>query len=301
MVEVYVTSAEAEGPTTEELREKAGEKSPQTRAWEDVCLLISKMPWLFNTVLPLKAPTPLPGMQTERYNTLAVRISYEAIRDAMLDENLDKVVVIAHSQGGIITSLALDNLYATMPTQYFKKLEIYTFGSAASDFHNPMVDPSHLGSSTTPNAMAAANKSAMDMPKLSSRKPDPTYIEQHLVKYIEHYCNGHDMVPLWGVLWHIAKGTSSSYSGRVFRHENQSGHLFDQHYLESMLPLSKINDHDDPHMFLNHVCRMNTREAGVLTAATFGPNSKSGNDEGLIVATVRDLSRLWRYVDGKSP
>ena len=47
-----------------------------------------------------------------------------------------KVVVIAHSQGGILVSLALDELYARLPAACFDALEVYTFGSAAASFHN---------------------------------------------------------------------------------------------------------------------------------------------------------------------
>jgi esterase/lipase superfamily enzyme len=39
------------------------------------------------------------------------------IRDALLDQKIKKVVVIAHSEGGIIISSALDNLLSDLPRQ----------------------------------------------------------------------------------------------------------------------------------------------------------------------------------------
>jgi esterase/lipase superfamily enzyme len=39
------------------------------------------------------------------------------IRDALLDPAIKKVVVIAHSQGGIIVSMALDNLLSDLPRE----------------------------------------------------------------------------------------------------------------------------------------------------------------------------------------
>ena len=54
--------------------------------------------------------------------------SYEQIKQALQETSLDKVVVIAHSQGGIILANVLDMLYADLPPHMLEKLEIYTFG-----------------------------------------------------------------------------------------------------------------------------------------------------------------------------
>jgi hypothetical protein len=51
------------------------------------------------------------------YNIQDVREAYEKIKVALLDETLTKVVVIAHSQGGIVISMALDNLLADLPRE----------------------------------------------------------------------------------------------------------------------------------------------------------------------------------------
>ena len=51
---------------------------------------------------------------------------------ALKDKNRDKVIVIAHSQGGIIVAAALEKL-AKKYKQYFHKLEIYTFACPADE------------------------------------------------------------------------------------------------------------------------------------------------------------------------
>jgi len=82
------------------------------------------------------------------YRTRDIRVAYKHIKKALLTEELKKVVVVAHSQGGIVISMALDNLLSDLPRECyppslpthhidFNKLEIYTFGSAANHFNNP--------------------------------------------------------------------------------------------------------------------------------------------------------------------
>jgi esterase/lipase superfamily enzyme len=46
-----------------------------------------------------------------------VRIAYKKIKPALLDPKITKVVIVAHSQGGIVLSMALDNLLADIPRE----------------------------------------------------------------------------------------------------------------------------------------------------------------------------------------
>ena len=80
------------------------------------------------------------------YNTTAVRVTYEQIKAVLCDPTVLKVVVIGHSQGGLIISLVLDHLFDELPSSAMAKLEVYTFGSAASHFSNPqlVLDPVSL-------------------------------------------------------------------------------------------------------------------------------------------------------------
>lgn len=256
------------------------------------------------------------------YASYDVRIAYEALRNILLDEEIEKVVVIAHSQGGIIISLALDHLYAIMPAKAMAKLEIYTFGSAAAHFHDPLthIQPksgslilNHAAQTESPQELSRQTTLSKDSQihaagAQSSALESPTFLKGRLISYIEHYCNGKDLVPRWGVLYHIQYSTLTTYAGRVFKHDKASGHLFDQHYLEPMLPLAEIDNVHDPELFLNHIVKHDGRERGILSARTIGPGVwNEGGMEGIVRADsghpqrVRDLSRLWRYVGGKEP
>jgi len=62
------------------------------------------------------------------YMTDDIRVACNKIKETLLDEEVDRVVLIAHSQGGIIISAAVDALCADLPPAAFEKLEVYTFG-----------------------------------------------------------------------------------------------------------------------------------------------------------------------------
>jgi len=62
------------------------------------------------------------------YFTGDTRVLYEHLKEKLSDREIKKCVVIAHSQGGIILSIVLDCLFADLPDEDIKKLEIYTFG-----------------------------------------------------------------------------------------------------------------------------------------------------------------------------
>ena len=70
------------------------------------------------------------------YNTTDVRISYEYIKLAVCDPRISRIVLVGHSQGGIVISMVIDQLFNELPASLINKIEIYTFGSAASHFSN---------------------------------------------------------------------------------------------------------------------------------------------------------------------
>ncbi|KAI9659809.1 MAG: hypothetical protein M1821_001160 [Bathelium mastoideum] len=78
------------------------------------------------------------------YSSKDVRVCYDELRKPLLDPSITKVIVIAHSQGGIILSLTIDRMFAELPAASMSKLEIYTFGSAAAHFNNPLKICSHI-------------------------------------------------------------------------------------------------------------------------------------------------------------
>lgn len=62
------------------------------------------------------------------YSTEDTRLTYNYIKTTLLDPTVKRVVILAHSQGGIIVSSVIDSLYADLMPEAFDKLEIYTFG-----------------------------------------------------------------------------------------------------------------------------------------------------------------------------
>lgn len=99
-------------------------------------------------------------------NTRDVRFGYKEVRAALEAKNVDKVVLICHSQGGIITSLIVDLLLSTVSrTHLTNKLEVYTFADASNHFSNPL-----------------------------------NILNQPTIRYVEHYANALDPVSQFGVL-----------------------------------------------------------------------------------------------------
>ena len=204
--------------------------------------------------------------------------------------------------------------------------EIYTFGSAASSFHNPRVSKSKaLSEPATPSVTRVPTMSSIKTVPPASALAAPAKTSDRLIPVIEHYVNRRDLVPRWGVLHHVLLGTATTYSGRVFIHERTSGHLFDQHYLEPMLPVLKMKEVEkgEKDCFLNHVVSMSQQSQGIWRARTFGhqaeddigqsPEKISRNDEDekepatsskaspaeASGMTVKQLTRLWRYMGGR--
>lgn len=103
--------------------------------------------------------------RTFGYATLDIRDAYTELVKVVEDDRYKKVVLILHSQGAIEGGLVLDWLFATTDRELLKKLEVYTFGSAANHFSSPITDR-----------------------KRGSR----------VIKHIEHYANNGDPVCLGG-------------------------------------------------------------------------------------------------------
>ncbi|KAG0132044.1 hypothetical protein HOY82DRAFT_558723 [Tuber indicum] len=149
------------------------------------------------------------------YSTEDTRVLYDHLKSILLDNNVHKCVVIAHSQGGIILSTALDCLFADVPGGAFEKMEIYTFGCAANHFNNPIRFVPSPSQPQTPSA-------------------DPPAPEERLIKHIEHYCNEHDFVSRFGALHFSKDKLSNRFAGKVFENKGHGGHLLNQHYLDRM-------------------------------------------------------------------
>ncbi|KAL1920385.1 uncharacterized protein VTP21DRAFT_762 [Calcarisporiella thermophila] len=124
-------------------------------------------------------------------NTDAVKTAANVIYHDLINDKVDDIVLIAHSQGGIIASLVVDLLYKNPhglhKKKLLKKLRVCTFASAADDFRNP----------------------------------------DNTIPVIEHYVNERDAVAELGVL---AFGYRPNYAGEIFLNSTGSGHFFNQFY-----------------------------------------------------------------------
>ena len=73
---------------------------------------------------------------------------YCHLRECLLDSSIRKVIAESHGTGCSIMSTAIDRLQADLPIDVIGKMEIYTFGSAATHLSNPCMA---LNSPTNPN------------------------------------------------------------------------------------------------------------------------------------------------------
>ncbi|KIW91583.1 uncharacterized protein Z519_07550 [Cladophialophora bantiana CBS 173.52] len=111
------------------------------------------------------------------FATLDIRTAYAAMVEILSDDNIQKVVLILHSQGAIEGGLVLDWLYDTVPADQLGKLEVYTFGNAANHWNAPVISSSAISSAI-----------------------GDSVTEQRIVSHIEHYANEGDYVSRFGIL-----------------------------------------------------------------------------------------------------
>ncbi|KAI1995750.1 hypothetical protein LOZ53_001353 [Ophidiomyces ophidiicola] len=220
------------------------------------------------------------------FNDESVRFTYDKVKEYLINPSIEKVVLMGHSQGGIVVSMALDLLFVDLPAENIAKLEVYTFGSAASHFNNPLraIDP-------------------------LSNKARP------VISYIEHYVNSEDMVTRWGVVYNVEKTIENKFAGKVFIRMNAPGHMLNQHYLDQMFLLPKNPQGSEDTGFLDEVVEIDetVSEARDQFVHEKSNDSDKANRRRISInkdmnrsvlgatKTVRELSRLWRYMGGNNP
>ena len=151
------------------------------------------------------------------YHDYGTRLTYTYVKAMLVDPTVTKVVLIGHSQGGIIISQTIDDLLSQLPAKTMSKLEVYTFGSAASHFSNPSV---------TLGPKSSVNQSC-EQPSLRNSQskvylPD-TSQSNHIIPHMEHYANELDLVPKWGVLHSVQDVLDARYAGSIFVRLGASG------------------------------------------------------------------------------
>ncbi|KKY26163.1 hypothetical protein UCDDS831_g01673 [Diplodia seriata] len=246
------------------------------------------------------------------YSTQDIRDAYKLVKDALMDANRKKVVLILHSQGALQGSLMIDWLLAELSEDILQKLEVYTFGNAANHFNNPAKSTAH----------------PRDDEDGEGRR------RKKAIRYIEHYVNDEDMVARWGVLHFIHE--PNRFMGRLFQRKG-TGHLLNQHYLNYMFPLGSDNRVLDKNDFMDSEVDLDHDDFDVdregledsLCDLLSGSDSDSDSDDSdkaivndfnspvLPVASthslasssrrlpkypkVKDFSRLWQYRNGRCP
>ena len=124
----------------------------------------------------------------------------------LLDENIDKLVIICHSQGTIIMSQVLQNLekFGLDKEDLLKKMEIYAFANCSTQMKYVVKD----------------------------------------YPYMEHFANENDIIAKMGCNYSPDIKDYIDIDGKIYIKENGYGHLFNSHYLENFTndyPLSNLN------------------------------------------------------------
>tara|TARA_B100000941_G_C28485366_1_gene544639 strand:- start:91 stop:966 length:876 start_codon:yes stop_codon:yes gene_type:complete len=127
----------------------------------------------------------------------ASTIALYTICNKLLDEKIDKLIVICHSQGSVIMSNVLKHLYklGLNKKEYMEKLEIYSFATCATKM-NYVVD---------------------ELP------------------YMEHFANDNDFVANLGCNCADDIKHLISIDGKMQIKRNKSGHMFNTHYIDNFV------------------------------------------------------------------
>jgi len=129
----------------------------------------------------------------------------EPISKALNDPNIERVILIGHSQGTIISANILRSLiedngqtYVTPFEENMKKLEMYLFATCSDNMEYI---------------------------------PDVKTSTGHPVPYIENFANGNDLVARFGMISPRKELWGISIDGDMYVRKNAWGHLLNAHYL----------------------------------------------------------------------
>lgn len=145
------------------------------------------------------------GKETEELTEVSSK-TLEIICNKLLDKNINKLIILAYSQGTIIIAKVLNILYkfGLDKEEYLKKLEIYCFSNCSS--------------------------------KMNYIKND--------YPYMEHFANDNDFIAKLGCNCPTEIANLISIDGKIFINKNGTGHLLNSHYLQNFsenYPESKLN------------------------------------------------------------
>ncbi|KAI3559102.1 hypothetical protein CABS03_07421 [Colletotrichum abscissum] len=141
------------------------------------------------------------------FDTQASRALYTELRTALLDAAVHRVAVLAHNNGSLPVAHVLARLCSDIQAEKLSKLEIYTFGAAASEFVAPLGETSR---------------------KVTRFEDGSTAVVEERGPHIEHFAYANDPFAQMGVLRSVQKKLDGRFCGGVFVIQNQvpqpSGH-----------------------------------------------------------------------------
>ncbi|KKA27008.1 hypothetical protein TD95_000519 [Thielaviopsis punctulata] len=201
------------------------------------------------------------------YATQDIRLCYSILKKTVYDPDIDKVIIIAHSQGGIVASMVIDWALQELPQDLLFKVEVYTFGSAANHFNSPARAKASIDAQIQCQQALAFNADEDPISRIKRPSTFPVNssdavanmrrtistasgnvplgaAQDRTIGHIEHYAHTTDYVALFSVLYFATvsqpRDEVPSYMGRVFARTTtvDGGHQFVQHYLDGMFPLT---------------------------------------------------------------
>ncbi|KXX73078.1 hypothetical protein MMYC01_205654 [Madurella mycetomatis] len=131
----------------------------------------------------------------------ARRNLYSQMRCALLNDSLNRCVVLAHNDSAITVSQAVTQLCADVPADKLTKLEIYTFGAAACEFVMPLGDPNSV-----PEPVHPSNDFPNDNQGI----------------HVEHFAMTNDPFAQMGVLQSVRQNMDGRFCGGVFIMNNSN-------------------------------------------------------------------------------
>ncbi|KUI53580.1 hypothetical protein VP1G_01052 [Cytospora mali] len=135
---------------------------------------------------------------------------YTQIRTALLDAHkAGRTVILAHNTGAVCASHILRQLCADIPAEKISKLEVYTFGAAASDFAMPL--SGNVSSATVVAETASKKPASQHMQYLHAAG-----VMEHRKPHIEHYAFASDPFARMGVLRSVCEDLEKRFCGGVF-------------------------------------------------------------------------------------
>ena len=168
-------------------------------------------------------------------NTEPVARAFVELSDALLDDRVDKVVVIAHSQGTIIMGDVLDVIYCALDPKYFDRTNMNDEDLRKFLVTSHGTVPAHELEKRFAAFAGQTDRVArkLELYMFANAASRMCYLDaQNFLPHIESYVNERDIVTRLGALGRdcFHREDLIRIDGPVFANRRY-GHLFNAHYL----------------------------------------------------------------------